>query len=421
VVGRGPATVRGLLPTPPVYRACHMASGFTPNVLLFGATQARSRDVCNLLQERGLSANCVGFDPVPDRDLLRAADVLVCVLDPDDGSQNVDYLTSLLTRAQADSVPALIWGTPTGCQLPDGQLIDWLPADMRMDEVIGRLTALARYAPAIKKMEKELQQLQRLGRHLNRYFDEIDQEMRLAGRLQRDFMPHTLPEVTRLHFAQLYRPAAWVSGDIFDVFAIDDRHVAIFIADAMGHGTAAGLMTMFLRRALVPRQLSGDAEYIVPPAEAIYRLHEGLARQDLPHAQFVTAAYAIIDTESLDVRLARGGHPYPLRVNAAGEISEMRCEGGLLGVAGLEPEFSEHDTCLAPGDKLVFYTDGLEDVFIYPRDPDTGLAEPTSQLRQWATLDADAFVSALTEHLDRQEGSLNPKDDITVVVTEVIG
>ena len=397
-----------------------MASGFTPNLLLFGASQARSRDVCNLLQERGLPTNCLGFDSIPDRDLLRAADVLVCVLDPADGPPNADHLTSLLTRAQADSVPALVWGMPTGQQLVNGELIDWLPPDVRVDEVVGRLTALARYAPAMKRMEKELQQLQRLGRHLNRYFDEIDQEMRLAGRLQRDFMPHELPEFPR-HFAQLYRPAVWVSGDIFDVFRIDNRHLAIFIADAMGHGTAAGLMTMFLRRALVPRQLNGDAECIVPPAQAIYRLHEGLARQDLPHAQFVTAAYAIIDTESLNVRLARGGHPYPLRVSASGEISEMRCEGGLLGVAGLDPEFDEHHTRLAPGDKLIFYTDGLEELFVNARDRETELAEFAAHFHEWAKLDADALVSALTDHLDRQEGSLNPKDDITVVVAEVTG
>jgi sigma-B regulation protein RsbU (phosphoserine phosphatase) len=288
-----------------------------------------------------------------------------------------------------------------------------------MEEVIGRLTTLARYAPVIKRMEKELQQLQRLGRHLNRYFDEIDQEMRLAGRLQRDFMPHKLPEVPRLRFAQLYRPAVWVSGDIFDVFLIDNQHLAMFIADAMGHGTAAGLMTMFLRRALVPKQLTGDAECIVAPAQAIQRLHEGLARQELPHAQFVTAAYAIIDIESLDIRLARGGHPYPLRISATGEISELHCEGGLLGVPGLDPEFTEHHTRLDPGDKLIFYTDGLEDVLLSTRDPKTGLAEFTEHLREWAGLDADTLISALTEHLDCQEGSLNPKDDMTVIVAEV--
>ncbi len=398
-----------------------MASGSIPNVLLFGASQARSQDVCNLLQARGLPASYLGFEPAPDANLLRAADMLVCVLDPENDATHTELIQSLLTRAQAESVPALLWGVPDGCQVPDGQLIDCLPADVSPVEVVGRLTALARYAPVMKRMEKEIQRLHRLGRHLNSYFDEIDQEMRLAGRLQRDFLPQTLPNVPPLRFAHMFRPAVWVSGDIFDVFPVDDRHVAIFIADAMGHGTAAGLMTMFLRRALTSKQQNGDTERIVPPTEAMRLLHEGLARQNLPHAQFVTAAYAIIDTESLDIRLARGGHPYPFHVNAAGEISEMRCEGGLLGVAGLEPEFDEHHDHLAPGDKVIFYTDGLENLFIHDRDGETERVEFTEHLHQWAKLDADGFVNAVSNHLDREEGSLNPEDDVTIVVAEVTG
>jgi sigma-B regulation protein RsbU (phosphoserine phosphatase) len=398
-----------------------MPSGSNPNVLLFGASLPQSREVRNRLHERGLVANCVDWKLSADQELLQTADLLVCVLDPNDGDAIDDGLRSLLKRAQTAKVPALVWGAPLGSQLPDGQLIDCLPSDVSLDEVIGRLTALARYAPMMNTMEQELRRLHRLGNHLNHYFDEIDQEMRLAGRLQRDFMPRKLPSTPRLRFAHLYRPAAWVSGDIFDVFRIDERHLAMFIADAMGHGTSAGLMTMFLRRALNSKQIIGDGELIVPPAQAMHHLHGSLARQNLPHAQFVTAAYAIIDVESLDVRLARGGHPYPLRVNAGGEISEMRCEGGLLGVSGLEPEFVEHHTRLAPGDKVIFYTDGLEQLFIASREPGNELAEFTRHLNKWARFDANGFVNALTDYLDHEEGSLNPEDDVTVVVAEVVG
>lgn len=396
-----------------------MASGTIPNILLLGARDARLRDVFHHLQQRGLSASCAGFEIAPARKILREADILVCVLDPTGATPETDRVSSLLARARADNIPTLVWGVPDNCKLPDGQLIDCLPANVGVDEVIGRLTALARYAPVVKQMEKELQRLQQLGRHLNRYFDEIDQEMRLAGRLQRDFMPRTLPEMPPLRFAHLYRPAVWVSGDIFDVFPIDDRHMAMFIADAMGHGTAAGLMTMFLRRSLVSKQNDGNGERIVPPSEAMRILHEGLAKQELPHAQFVTAAYAIIDADSLDIRLARGGHPYPFHVNAAGEISEMRCEGGLLGVSGLEPEFDEHRCRLEPGDKVIFYTDGLEKLFIEDRDAETELAEYGPRFREWAKLDAEGLINALADYLDHEEGSLNPEDDVTVVVAEV--
>jgi sigma-B regulation protein RsbU (phosphoserine phosphatase) len=396
-----------------------MISSSAPRVLLLGSAPARSRHFLDRLQEKGLSATCLELGSVPTERVLEAADVLVGILDPREDSSDVDRLQTLLAQIPTDHIPTLLWGVPDNFEGLEGELTECLSANVGLDEVVDRLTALARYAPVVKHLETELQRLRRLGHHLNRYFEEVDQEMRLAGRLQHDFLPRSLPAVSPLRFAQLYRPATWVSGDIFDVFTIDEKYVGVFIADAMGHGTAAGLMTMYLRRALVPRQDQGDTQRIVPPAEAIHRLHDELVRQDLPNAQFVTAAYATIDVRSLDIRLARGGHPYPLHISAAGEIRELRCEGGLLGVSGMDLDFGEYHGRLAPGDKVIFYTDGLEDLFLAARDRQTGVAEFTEPLHNWVRLDADSFVQSLSTHLDRQAGSLNPADDVTVVVAEV--
>jgi sigma-B regulation protein RsbU (phosphoserine phosphatase) len=271
----------------------------------------------------------------------------------------------------------------------------------------------------IKKMERELHQLRRLARQLNRHFDEIDEELRLAGRLQRDLLPQTLPNRPPLRFAQLYRPAGWVSGDIFDTFAIGDRHIGVFIADAMGHGTAAGLITMLLRRALVPIERRGDGERVRSAADVMRQLHDGLAQQNLPHSQFVTAAYGLVDVQSLEFSWARGGHPYPLHIDTNGKIRELRSDGALLGVAGLEPEFEERRQRLAPGDKILLYTDGLEELFIDGRDPTDGSPRYSTNLQGWAPLGAEAFTAAIGDYLDHQEGSLNPQDDVTVVVLEV--
>lgn len=397
-----------------------MVSGSVPQVLLLGPAHRRSRQVCNLLRKRGLSAACLGLNRFPDLRELREADVLVCTLDPQDTEADAERLKTLLDYAHSESVPVLVWGADKFTQ-PDGQYVECLSADVGLDEVIGRLTTLAHYAPVVKRMEQELGRLQRLGRHLNRYFEEIDQELRLAGRLQRDFLPRDMPDAGLLKFSQLYRPAGWVSGDIFDVFRVDQQNIGMFIADAMGHGTAAGLMSMFLRRTLVLKQGRGDTDRVLTPAEVLRQLHEGLVRQDFPCAHFVTAAFVVIDVKSLGIRLARGGHPYPLHVNAAGEIREMRCEGGLLGVPGLEPEFDEYRGRLARGDKVILYTDGLEDLFIVERGPRRELASFTEELRCWARLDADTLVTTVGKYLDRREGSLNPADDVTVVVAEVVG
>ncbi len=393
-----------------------MLTGCYPHVLVCGPSRSKAEIVRDLLHKQGLPDHCVRSDPAPVSPSLQFVDVLVCVLDQDSPALEVERATTLLEQARERHITALVWGMPSSVPTIEGELIDRVPDDIGPAEVTGRLTVLARYAPIIKRMETELDRLQRLGNHLNRYFSEIDHELRLAGRLQQDFLPRSYPETDRVTFSCLYRPATWVSGDIYDVFAIDDRRIGLFIADAMGHGTAAGLMSLFLRRTLVPVRGRGAEARIVPPCEAMAELHEALVRQDLPHAQFVTAAYAILDSQDLTLRLARGGHPYPLRIAADGRISELRCEGGLLGVAGLESDFEDYRCTLDPGDKIVFYTDGLEELFIVDRDEDNDHVEYGKLLRKWAPLPADRFVEALAAYLDKSEGSLNPEDDVTVVV-----
>jgi sigma-B regulation protein RsbU (phosphoserine phosphatase) len=292
-------------------------------------------------------------------------------------------------------------------------------SDIELDELVGKVGTLTRYAPIIKGLERELRNLQRLGEQLNRYFGEIDQEMRLAGRLQRDFLPRQMPSLASVGFEVFYRPASWVSGDMYDVFRIDEHHVGMFVADAMGHGVAAGLLTMFLRQALVSKHVSGSSYTIVSPAEALENLHQCLVRQQLPNSQFVTAAYGVVDTRTLEITIARAGHPYPVHIDGEGTMREVRSDGSLLGLADVPSSFEQRRVALAPGDKVLFYTDGVEEAVVVP---DRGLenhAVFTGQMRHWAHLTTAEFVQAVGDYLDCRAGSLHPADDITMLLLEV--
>ncbi len=396
-----------------------MLSHLTPQVLLCGPATVRSQVLRRVLVERGIPEQCIHWEAAPATERLREADLLICVLDQTSAALEVERAVTLLEQARQMHVSALVWGLPETVGFEQEGLIERVAGHVGLEEVVGRLTTLARYAPIIRRMEKELDQLQQLGNHLQRYFSEIDQELRLAGRLQQGFLPRELPHCERVRFARLYRPATWVSGDMYDVFRLDEQRVALFISDAMGHGTAAGLMSMFLRHSLVPTERTGDGTRIVGPAEVLTRLHSSLIEHESAHAQFVTAAYGVLDVVSGELCLSRAGHPYPLHIPAAGEISELRCEGGLLGVAGLDPDFEELRLTLSAGDKLILYTDGLEDTFIRERDEDGVAVEFGRELHELARLDADGLVEALAAYLDRQEGSLNPDDDVTLVVAEM--
>lgn len=386
-------------------------------VLLFEATRGRAAPLRALLRDRGLTAHTFELNEPSAERVLGAADVAAFLIEPNTLPNSAARIADLCRRLESERVAALLWGAPTDYDLPDSFRFERLPSSVSLEEVVGRLTVLARYVPALKRLDSEIEHLQRLGQQLNRHFAEVDKDMRLAGRLQRELLPQRLPESPPLRFAHLYRPAAWVSGDMYDVFVSADGLINVFVADAMGHGTAAGLMTMFLRRGLAA--LRDGERRTDGPREVLGRLHDDLAGLELQGAQFVTAVHAQIDPRLRELRLARGGHPHPVRIDAAGEVTEIIAEGSLLGIPGLELGLSEQRAQLRPGDRLLFYTDGLESLLFGAAEPDRP-RRPSEHLERWARLGAVELVRQVESHLDHQEGSLNPEDDVTLIVAEVL-
>jgi sigma-B regulation protein RsbU (phosphoserine phosphatase) len=390
----------------------------SPRVLVFADSDTSSERLRGLLGSRGLASTACTYDSPPPN--LRHGLLAVLLPDSRAAAAGSARLQSLVDRLRSAAIPTLMWSpsrTGEAIESLEGNL-DVLSPEVSLEEVVGRLMTLAHYVPLVRCLDDELQHLQRLGHQLNRYIGELDRDMQLAGRLQRDFMPRGLPSIDGVQFAYVFRPASFVSGDIFDIIPIDEHRIGMFIADAMGHGTAAGLITMFLRKALIPRVGAGANMRVLGPAEALRSMHDGLARHELPNANFVTAAYALVDCRSREVRYARGGHPYPLLIRTDGSIEELAADGGLLGIADLPPDFVELSVRLSPGDKLVFYTDGLEELFIDVRQIGDGLATFTPLMHEWARLSVTDFAAAVETHLDRQAGSLNPADDVTIVALQ---
>ena len=293
-------------------------------------------------------------------------------------------------------------------------LVDTVDRSISASELKGRLEMIERYQPVVQRLDREIDQMQKLARRLDRHFREVDQEMRLAGRLQRDFLPKIDQPIQDIQFATVYRPALWVSGDTFDVFRVSEDITAFYVADAVGHGMAASLLTMFIRRAIVAKQIKSDGYDILTPSETLAILNTALMDQQLPNSQFVTACYMLIDHRTMTIRFARGGHPYPIVISADGSLREAESIGGLLGIF----DGAEFPTCeiqLQPNDKLIIYTDGLEIAFGDPGKSGQEAPSPLETFRGLASLPIQSMMTQLESKLDRAVGSLDPSDDVTVV------
>lgn len=283
----------------------------------------------------------------------------------------------------------------------------------------GALVAMSHLRPVMRQIDLELTSMQHLGDRLARHFEELDHELRLAARLQQDFLPRELPRLDALKFATIYRPCSWVSGDIFDVFVLDEHRVGFYLADAVGHGVAAGLLTMFIREAIRTRRLESHAAPFVLPSVILNHLNDALAAQALPDSQFVTAWYGVVDTRTLELTYATGGHPPPVLVHADGRVSGLEGDGCLLGVFGRQI-FEDRTVTLRPGERLLVYSDGFESALLEPRTPRAPIAL-ASDVAAVAHRPAPEFIDALIEQLDAQPGSLSAADDTTLVLVDVVG
>jgi sigma-B regulation protein RsbU (phosphoserine phosphatase) len=206
---------------------------------------------------------------------------------------------------------------------------------------------------------------------------------------------------------------------MFDVFRIDENTTGFYLTDAVGHGMAASLLTMFIKRSIVSKEVKGDNYVVLSPSEAMTILNDALTEQKLPNCQFVTACYGLIHHPSHTLQYARGGHPYPVLLTANGAITELKVPGGLLGVFK-ETEFPTFETSLNPGDKLWFYSDGLDTAF----DSSAGYDSETPLVEQafgpLARLPIDDAVRQLESRLEAAADTRGIRDDVTVVGLEVL-
>ena len=214
----------------------------------------------------------------------------------------------------------------------------------------------------IESLQQEITLLHRRDETLSRTMRKLDEEQRLAARIQQDFLPKQMPAIGHFTFQALFKPAHYVSGDLYDVRRLDETHVGIYLADAVGHGMPAALLTMFMKNALVTKRITSDSYELLAPTETIATLNRSLRSQGLNHASFATALFAQIDCHNRRLRFARGGHPDPILIRKDGSLQELGSDGPLLGIFD-DGEWLETSVTLDPGDRLFFYTDGVELLF----------------------------------------------------------
>jgi phosphoserine phosphatase RsbU/P len=279
-------------------------------------------------------------------------------------------------------------------------------------ELLAQVRALLRIKETHDRLAEKTAEVHRINKRLQQAYQQIDQELELAQRIQASFLPQSLPEVPRVRFAVKYLLCGRVGGDFYDVFRLDERHVGLYVADAMGHGVPASLLTIFVKKGIRAKEVFGKQYRLVPPGDVIGRLNQDLIEQKLSENPFITMVYALLDHETGALQFARAGHPYPLFIPKEGPLELWQQEGLLLGV--VNASFATTTHTLRPGDKVLLYSDGIDTATFEGAPP--GAQSLLACAERHRALPAGPFVDRLARDLF---GATEHPDDLTLLGLEM--
>lgn len=353
--------------------------------------------------------------------------VFVVVLAADESDAAVYQLAD---RAQESLHPGVVLVPPElrriGAMLAaEGMVV--LPWDAEPAQIAWSVRALSARQATVQRLRDELKISQLSVNGAYGEMARLQEEMQTAASIQRAHMPRKMPDLNGVEVGVVYRPATYVSGDIYDIAQLDEHRSAFFIADAVGHGVPAALMTMIIACGLHKLDGVGADARVVPPAEALFRLNNAMTEHTGGSSRFATAVYGVFDARSGEVTLAGAGHPPPIIVRQGGKsIDRIEPEGPLLGVfAGAD--FGQTTVKLDPGDLMILFSDGFEVAF--PKDGSEGddFKRPTLTYLHKLSHAGDGgvplaeAVAGIERELDGASGSLHQPDDITALFVAPTG
>ncbi len=232
---------------------------------------------------------------------------------------------------------------------------DFIPKPVDFAELRVRLRAAQRMIDL--QYDLELQ-----NRELRKAHDTLDRDLRAAAQLQQNLLPQKPSVYPGLLIDWLFLPSLYLAGDMFNFMQLDRDNIGIYQLDVSGHGIPAALLSIALSRVLTKesggllcRDSTEGMNWIRPPSEVVSQLNERFQSDD---DAYFTIFYGIFNRVTRSFRFCQAGHPSPILLrNGAGAHSVG--SGGFP--VGMMPsmDWEEESITLAPGDRLVLYSDGV--------------------------------------------------------------
>lgn len=319
------------------------------------------------------------------------------------------YIIMLTAR---DSDTELVKGMNAGAD-------DFIVKPFKKEELHVRIKAGER----IIQLETDLSEK---NQKLNHAYSVIKKDLEAAGRIQESLLPKQDLNILDFQFEWMFLPSAFVAGDIFNYFQLDEHHIGFYLLDVAGHGIPAALLSVTISKVLSPLDIhagilkhfiSNPPHYeITSPARVVDKLNNKFQADD-DTMQYFTMIYGVIDARSGETTMTQAGHPNPILLKKNGEVMQAGDGGFPVGMLP-EATYDEFQITLEKGDRLILYSDGI--------------IECNNEKNEQFSI--DRFMNLLQENKQSTRGELTQKikhklnqwngtkdfdDDVTLLIMEM--
>ncbi len=244
--------------------------------------------------------------------------------------------------------------------------------------------------------------------------ERVNTELSVATRIQANMLPSifpAFPERKEIDIFATMNPAKEVGGDFYDFFMVDERHLAIVMADVSGKGVPAALF-MVIGKTLIKDHTQPGRDL----GEVFTEVNRLLCESNSEEL-FITAFEGVLDLVSGEFTFVNAGHeiPYICRKNDTFKPYRVRAGFVLAGMEGMKYKCGSMQ--LSPGDKIFQYTDGVTEATNSGNEL-YGMERLEAFLAENSSLSPSELLPALKKDIDTFVGDAPQFDDITMLCLE---
>ncbi len=239
-------------------------------------------------------------------------------------------------------------------------------------------------------------------------------ELNVATNIQKSMLPCIFPAFPERKEIDIYAtmdPAKEVGGDFYDFFMVDDKHLAIVMADVSGKGVPAALF-MVIGKTLIKDHTTQGRDL-----GAVFTEVNNLLCESNSEEMFITAFEGVLDLETGEFNYVNAGHEMPFICKAGGDFEPYRIRAGFV-LAGMEnTKYRAGSMTLEPGDKIFQYTDGVTEATNVNNEL-YGMERLGTILNKVKNGTPQEILPAVKEDIDEFVGKAPQFDDITMLCLE---